>query len=240
MVSTINAMEGSKLQPITMGQSSSTARETESSVSAPVVQQTRSSNDSQAADRVQSSVATAPQHSESVKIAVNFTAMHTEKEQSNEVATTVRQLEFARANIDEMRSKLTQIVKMYPPYPKDSDERAMLLNEVSGMRELIAQLTIPPPYDVMVRQVSDTPSLGDVNASDASVAESLKSLDAASAVIAAESQRLFSQGNVGGSGGIDAGQEAQQQSQKIGAELASIGSGVSSEAGKSLAVTLTR
>lgn len=182
----------------------------------------------------------ASKNSPSVDVAANFTALQQTKEQSNQVAQTVRQLEGVSSNIDKMTENLTQIVKMYPPYPKDSSQRAQLLNEVAGLRKLTDQLTVPPAYETMVNKVSDSPARVDVNSTDQQVADALSSLNSINASIVAESKNLYASGDTGGASGVGAELAAQQQSRIVANGLAATSQGVSSEAGKAIANTLTQ
>lgn len=166
----------------------------------------------------------------------HYVNLQTQKEQSNEVAKSVRQLDAVLENVDKMRSSLTQIVKMYPPYPHDSSERAKILSEVSGLRQLTEQLTIPPPYDLMVKQGTSAPPPGHINASDAEVAKSLDNLNGLSSAISSGMKQLYPQGDR--QNGVGAEILAQQQSEVIGADLSSVSTGVSGEAGRALAVSL--
>lgn len=182
---------------------------------------------------------TASRNAPSVDAIASFTSMQQTKEQSNQVAQSVRQLEGVRDGIDKVAENLTKIVKMYPPYPKDSSQRAQLLNDAYGMRKLIEQLTIPPAYETLVRNALDTPALSDVNADDTQVSVALDRLNVASAAIAAERKKLFRSGDASGVSDVGAELAAQQQSQSAGAGLAATGQGVSSNAAKSIAITLT-
>jgi hypothetical protein len=57
--------------------------------------------------------------------------------------------------IPKMKSKLTTIVKVYPPYPPGSQEREQLLKSYAGLRREIEQLTIPPSYQFAQKILSD-------------------------------------------------------------------------------------
>ncbi|HDS15792.1 MAG TPA: hypothetical protein ENN66_04120 [Proteobacteria bacterium] len=46
--------------------------------------------------------------------------------------------------LGEAKADLTKIVKMFPPYPRDSDERVELLNSYRSLRAQIDRLTFPP------------------------------------------------------------------------------------------------
>lgn len=172
----------------------------------------------------------------SVEVTANFVSVQAQKDQGNQVAKTVRQLDSVLENVDKMRSNLTQIVKMYPPYPHDSSERAKILSEVSGLRQLTEQLTIPPPYDVLVKQGISAPAPGHINASDAEIAKSLDNLNGLSSAISTGMKQLYPQGASQNSVGSEI--LAQQQSQVVGTDLSSVSTGVSGEAGRALAASL--
>jgi DNA repair exonuclease SbcCD ATPase subunit len=50
--------------------------------------------------------------------------------------------------VEKAKQDLSKIVKMYPPYPQDSKERAELLNSYLGLRKQIEKLTVPPESDL--------------------------------------------------------------------------------------------
>jgi hypothetical protein len=54
-----------------------------------------------------------------------------------------------------MKANLFTIVKMYPPYPLESKERAKILESYVGLRREIEQLTIPPEYQLARKILSD-------------------------------------------------------------------------------------
>jgi hypothetical protein len=57
--------------------------------------------------------------------------------------------------VAKMKATLSTIVKMYPPYPPESKERAKLLESYVGLRREIEQLTIPPEYQIARKILSD-------------------------------------------------------------------------------------
>lgn len=59
--------------------------------------------------------------------------------------------------VSKMKANLTSIVKMYPPYPPGSQERARILKSYIGLRREIEQLTIPPEYQ-LARKILSNPS----------------------------------------------------------------------------------
>lgn len=202
----------------------------------PAVQAAKASNASQTANVVTPPASNSTKQVASVEVTATFVSAQTQKEQDNEAASAVRQLDTALENVDKMRSNLTQIVKMYPPYPHDSSQRAKILSEVSGLRQLTEQLTIPPPFDQMVKQGISSPPPGHINASDAEVAKSLDNLNGISSAISVGMQQLYPQGS--NQNPVGAEILAQQQSQAVGAELATASTGVSGEIGRALVANL--
>lgn len=200
------------------------------------IQATKASNISHDANSATPAATSSAKQIASVDVVATFVSVQSQKEQGNEVAKTVRQLDSVLENVDKMRSNLTQIVKMYPPYPHDSSERAKILSEVSGLRQLTEQLTIPPPYDVLVKQGTSAPPPGHINASDAEVAKSLDNLNGLSSAISAGIKQLYPQGGSQNSVGSEI--LAQQQSQVVGTDLAAVSTGVSGDAGRALAANL--
>jgi len=57
--------------------------------------------------------------------------------------------------ITKMKANLFTIIKMYPPYPPGSEERARILKSYIGLRREIEQLTIPPEYQIARKILSD-------------------------------------------------------------------------------------
>lgn len=77
--------------------------------------------------------------------------------QIREVDETMRQVE---GHVQQMKTTLEDVVKVFPPYPKESTERIEALKQFSSIRKMIDQLTFPPPDD------SPAKILGDPQASD--------------------------------------------------------------------------
>ena len=50
--------------------------------------------------------------------------------------------------LQEAKDDLTEIVKMYPPYPHGSEERAEFLNSYHSLRMQVDNLIFPPEYDL--------------------------------------------------------------------------------------------
>jgi hypothetical protein len=58
------------------------------------------------------------------------------------IDTTIQHVE---RNVHQMNQLLDGIVKSFPPFPIDSDERIQTLRQFSSLRKMIDQLTFPPP-----------------------------------------------------------------------------------------------
>lgn len=88
----------------------------------------------------------------SAQVASSFAQLRVGQDVLNKTATVARQLGDAVENAGQLlgkaEDKLGQIVKMYPPYPIDSPERILLLNDLGGLRKQIDALTFPPPAAV--------------------------------------------------------------------------------------------
>jgi len=67
------------------------------------------------------------------------------------VAKQIREVDEAITqvsdNVHKMKSTLDGIIKVFPPYPKESSERVKALRQFSAFRKMIDQLTLPPPDD---------------------------------------------------------------------------------------------
>ena len=72
----------------------------------------------------------------------------------NEVAqkkrTSDKILNGVEGYVDRMKAQLEKVIKNFPPYPPESEERINLLRSYAGFRKLIDQLTIPPPEESRV------------------------------------------------------------------------------------------
>lgn len=73
---------------------------------------------------------------------------------NDEIRTVAQQIravdhtmEAIEQNVQKMTASLEGIVKSYPPYLQGSKERITALRQFGGLRQLIDQLTMPPPDD---------------------------------------------------------------------------------------------
>ena len=75
------------------------------------------------------------------------------KSDLNGVAKSIRStdntMQIVEKYVDDMKNQLEEIVKNYPPFPQDSQERITNLRNYSSIRKLIDRLTIPPREDFM-------------------------------------------------------------------------------------------
>lgn len=85
----------------------------------------------------------------SSQVAGMYSQLRAHQEEANQAAGALRgagqALDDAGQLLEGMEEQLSTIVKMYPPYPLDNPERVSLLNNVSGLRRQIEELTFPPP-----------------------------------------------------------------------------------------------
>jgi len=86
---------------------------------------------------------------QSTQVTGTFARLQEQQGLFGQAAATVREtgnaVQQATGLLAKAKQGLTEIVKMYPPYPVDSAQRAAILNEVSGLRKQVEQLTFPPP-----------------------------------------------------------------------------------------------
>jgi hypothetical protein len=73
---------------------------------------------------------------------------------NDEIRTVARQIravdhtmDAIEQNLQKMTTSLKEIVKQYPPYLQNNEERITALRQFGGLRQLIDQLTVPPPDD---------------------------------------------------------------------------------------------
>ncbi|MSM40293.1 MAG: hypothetical protein GJT30_11805 [Geobacter sp.] len=142
---------------------------------------------------------------DSVTVAVPASTKSLERLESvtnelNQVAKQVRATDSAlqerHSLISQMKVELNKIVKNYPPFLMDSDERKEILMSYRSLRQFIEKLIVPPPPDPIYKQekhlwdklttqdatTADTPDLT-LTASDGQVASALESLGADQAAV---------------------------------------------------------
>lgn len=86
-----------------------------------------------------------------------------------QVADTARYAKEALGRIEtyveQLKDQLTSVVKQYPPYPIDSQERVEYLNGFSSLRKQIDALTLPPENPALGQLIADPqrlPEAGDI------------------------------------------------------------------------------
>ncbi|WDN90061.1 hypothetical protein BuS5_03031 [Desulfosarcina sp. BuS5] len=63
-------------------------------------------------------------------------------------------MKTAEKHVDNMKNQLGKIVKNYPPFPQDSQERIAILRNYSSIRKIIDKLTIPPREDFIPETIT--------------------------------------------------------------------------------------
>lgn len=115
------------------------------------------------------------QSSSATQVANTFATLQTQQDALGGAASVVRDMagvmNQASGLFDQVSQNLAVIVKMYPPYPVGSAQRAAILNEVSGLRKQIEQLTFPPPESLKLMDQVLGPQAGSANSSDVQGAE---------------------------------------------------------------------
>jgi len=136
---------------------------------------------------------------DSVTVAVPASTKSLERLESvtnelNQVAKQVRATDSAlqerHSLVSQMKVELNKVVKNYPPFPLDSDERKEILMSYRSLRQFIEKLIVPPPPDPIYKQEKHlwdklttqdastaAPDLT-LTASDGQVASALESLGA--------------------------------------------------------------
>lgn len=108
----------------------------------------------QAVEREQETRRTDTLKESSIKVSVQPNAAAMGKfgglsEEKNDFAKSIRATDTALGKVsellDRMRAPLKTIVKNYPPFPADSQDRKNLLMEYVSLRKEIEKLMVPPP-----------------------------------------------------------------------------------------------
>lgn len=88
------------------------------------------------------------QPSQSTQVAATFSRSQEQKALLDNAATSLRDtgevVQKTLGLLDQTKQSLSQIVKMWPPYPAGSAQREAILNQVSGLRKMVEALTFPP------------------------------------------------------------------------------------------------
>ncbi|MDA8138513.1 MAG: hypothetical protein M0036_07635 [Desulfobacteraceae bacterium] len=89
-----------------------------------------------------------------------FSKLEGANDQAQTVAQQIRDVDNTISRIqdkvEKMKAALDPVVKMYPPYPVDSEERVEALRQFSSLRKMIDQLTIPPRDDSPEKILGDS------------------------------------------------------------------------------------
>jgi len=100
----------------------------------------------------QPGVARDKQTSATTQVAGAYAQLRVRQDALNKAASVVREVgntvEQAGRLLDKVENKLSQIVKMYPPYPVDNQQRIALLDKIASMRKMLDGLTFPRPDTV--------------------------------------------------------------------------------------------
>jgi hypothetical protein len=81
---------------------------------------------------------------------LNFVELQKINDNLNSVAKNQRVFEKANDFIERMKAQLEQIQKQFPPFPPGSEDRVRALRSYTYFRNLIDQLTIPPPDETQI------------------------------------------------------------------------------------------
>lgn len=86
------------------------------------------------------------------RVTETYAQLQTKQDVLNSASATLRELggtlKDAGKLLGEMEQDLSKVVKIYPPYPKDNPERISMLNNISGLKRQIDELTFPPPAEL--------------------------------------------------------------------------------------------
>lgn len=90
------------------------------------------------------------------KSATEFNRLSAKADRAHTVASSIRTMdqtmESVGSTVNAMKAELEGIVKNYPPYPSDSQERVSRLKNYAGLRTMIDRLTVPPNQSMQQRQ----------------------------------------------------------------------------------------
>lgn len=90
------------------------------------------------------------------KSATEFNRLNAQADHARAVASSIRTMdqtmESVASTVNAMKAELEGIVKNYPPFPSDSQERARRLKHYAGLRTMIYRLTVPPNQRMQQRQ----------------------------------------------------------------------------------------
>jgi hypothetical protein len=94
-----------------------------------------------------------------VRSQAELAALQKVDEKMNSLAKSRRfyqgQLQQMDDSIERMKAQLEKLLKQFPPYPPGSEDRMRTLRAYAGCRQLIDQLTIPPPEEFFPQMTED-------------------------------------------------------------------------------------
>ena len=105
-----------------------------------------------------------------------------------------KSIEIVEEHVDDMQNQLETIVKNYPPFPLESQERISNLKNYSSIRKLIDKLTIPPveefiPEAITKKNKPNIPELAPTS-TDNEIAASLEQLENVKTVLKQNRENL--------------------------------------------------
>lgn len=90
------------------------------------------------------------------KSATEFNRLDANADHARAVASSIRTMdqtmESVGSTVHAMKAELEGIVKNYPPYPSDSQERVSRVKNYAGLRAMIDRLAVPPSQSMQQRQ----------------------------------------------------------------------------------------
>ncbi|MBL0701243.1 MAG: hypothetical protein JJV92_10230 [Desulfosarcina sp.] len=76
------------------------------------------------------------------------------KEVAKNIRSSDNTMETAEKHIYHMKNQLGKIVKNYPPFPQESQERKTILRNYSSIRKIIDKMTFPPREDFIPETIT--------------------------------------------------------------------------------------
>jgi hypothetical protein len=134
----------------------------------------------------------APQPSDQVQLSARnesaYRELQARNERANATADAIRQadrsLKDLSQKIDRLKVPLDTIVKNFPPFALEDQDRIKLMMKYSSLRKEIDQLTLPPPPEVVAaRRAQALPAPLGADATDSQIADHVAKLDAVGAAL---------------------------------------------------------
>lgn len=115
-------------------------------------------------------------------VAITYNELQFRNEQQNSIAGSIREADRLAGElgqkIDALKEPLESIVKNFPPFAPDDEERKKLLMSYSSIRKEIDHLTFPPPPEVLKeRKAVELPPALPMTAGDSQIADHLSELE---------------------------------------------------------------